>query len=43
MTKYETEFMLKVVKSFLAGKGRVKLQALQWALPAEKIRTWVSH
>jgi len=43
MKKYETEFKLKVVKSFLAGEGGAKLLARQWSVPEEKIRTWVSH
>lgn len=43
MKKYQTEFKLKVVKSFLAGEGGAKLLARQWSVPEEKIRTWVSH
>ena len=43
MEKYETEFKLKVVKSFLAGEGGAKLLARRWSVPKEKIRTWVSH
>ena len=43
MEKYKTEFKLKVVKSFLAGKSGAKLLARQWSVPEEKIRTWVSH
>src|SRR5690606_21342715 len=43
MAKYETEFKLKVVKSFLAGDGGAKLLARRWSVPEEKIRTWVSH
>ena len=43
MRKYETEFKLKVVKSFLDGDGGAKLLARQWLVPEEKIRTWVSH
>ena len=43
MEKYETEFKLKVVKSFLAGEGGAKLLARRWSVPEEKIRTWVSH
>lgn len=43
MKKYETEFKLKVVKSFLAGEGGAKLLARHWKVPEEKIRTWVSH
>jgi len=43
MKKYEAEFKLKVVKSFLAGEGGAKLLARQWSVPEEKIRTWVSH
>ncbi len=43
MRKYETEFKLKVVKSFLNGDGGAKLLARQWSVPEEKIRTWVSH
>ncbi len=43
MKKYETEFKLKLVKSFLAGDGGAKLLARQWSVPEEKIRTWVSH
>jgi transposase len=41
--KYQTEFKLKVVKSFLAGEGGAKLLARQWSVPEEKIRTWVNH
>jgi transposase len=43
MKKYQTEFKLKVVKSFLAGDGGAKLLARQWSVPEEEIRTWVSH
>lgn len=43
MKKHETEFKLKVVKSFLAGEGGAKLLARHWKVPEEKIRTWVSH
>lgn len=43
MSKYETEFKLKVVESFLAGEGGAKLLARRWSVPEEKIRTWVSH
>ena len=43
MKKYQTEFKLKVVTSFLAGDGGAKLLARQWSVPEEKIRTWVSH
>ena len=43
MKKYETEFKLNVVKSFLAGEGGAKLLARRWTVPEEKIRTWVSH
>jgi len=43
MGKYETEFKLKVVKSFLAGEGGAKLLARRWSVPEEKVRTWVSH
>jgi transposase len=43
MKKYQTEFKLEVVKSFLAGDGGAKLLARQWSVPEEKIRTWVSH
>lgn len=43
MKKYQTEFKLKVVKSFLDGNGGAKLLARQWSVPEEKIRTWVSH
>jgi transposase len=43
MRKYETEFKLKVVKSFLDGDGGAKLLARQWSVPEEKIRTWVNH
>ncbi|WP_131281757.1 transposase [Hylemonella gracilis] len=43
MKKYKTEFKREVGKSFLAGKGGAKLLARQWAVPEEKIRTWVSH
>lgn len=43
MKKYQTEFKLEVVKSFLAGEGGAKLLARQWSVPEEKIRTWVNH
>ena len=43
MTKYQTEFKLKIVKRFLAGEGGAKLLSQQCAVPEEKIRTWVSH
>ena len=43
MKKYQTEFKLKMVKSFLDGNGGPKLLARQWSVPEEKIRTWVSH
>ena len=43
MENYETAFKLKVVKSFLAGDGGAKLLARRWAIPEEKIRTWVNH
>ncbi len=43
MKKYQTEFKLEVVQSFLAGEGGAKLLARRWLVPEEKIRTWVSH
>lgn len=43
MRKYETEFKLEVVQSFLAGEGGAKLMARRWSIPEEKVRTWVSH
>ena len=43
MKKYQTEFKLEVVESFLAGHGGAKLLSRQWSVPEEKIRTWVSH
>lgn len=43
MKKYQTEFKLEVVKSFLAGEGGAKLLSRQLSVPEEKIRTWVSH
>ena len=43
MKRYQTEFKLEVVKSFLAGEGGAKLLARRWSLPEEKIRSWVSH
>jgi len=43
MRKYETDFKLKVVQSFLAGEGGAKLLARRWSVPEEKVRTWVSH
>jgi transposase len=43
MKKYQTNFKLKVVKSFMAGDGGAKLLARQWSVPEEKIRTWVTH
>jgi hypothetical protein len=36
MEKYETEFKLKVVKSFLAGEGGAKLLARRWSVPLGK-------
>lgn len=41
--EYQSEFKLKVVKSFLDGDGGAKLLARQCSVPEEKIRTWVSH
>ena len=43
MKKYQTEFKLEVVKSFLAGEGGAKLLARRWSLPEEKVHIWVSH
>ncbi|WP_121942465.1 transposase [Acidovorax sp. 100] len=43
MKKYQTEFKLEVVRSFLAGEGGAKLLARRWSVPEEKIRTWASH
>ncbi len=43
MKKYQTEFKLAGVRSFLAGEGGTKLLARPWSVPEEKIRTWVSH
>lgn len=43
MRKYQTEFKLEVVKSFLAGEGGAKLLARQWSVPEDKIRRWVNH
>ncbi|MEB0114788.1 transposase [Variovorax sp. RTB1] len=43
MEKYETEFKLQVVNSFLEGEGGAKLLARRWNVPEEKIRTWVSR
>lgn len=43
MKKYEVEFKLEVVQSFLEGEGGAKLLARRWSVPEEKIRTWVSH
>lgn len=43
MRKYETEFKLEVVQSFLAGEGGAKLLARRWSIPEEKIRMWVSR
>jgi transposase len=43
MKKYSTQFKLKVVKSFLAGKGGAKLLSRQWLVNESKVRTWVSH
>ncbi|MBS0427387.1 MAG: hypothetical protein JSR41_08880 [Proteobacteria bacterium] len=43
MKKYEAEFMLEVVQSFLAGGGSVKISAPRWSEPDEDIRKWVSH
>ena len=43
MKKYQSEFKLKVVNSFLAGEGGAKLLARRWSVPEEKIRFWVSH
>lgn len=41
MRKYETEFKLEVVQSFLEGEGGAKLLARRWSVPEEKVRTWV--
>jgi transposase len=43
MKKCQTKFKLEVVKSFLADEGGANLLARRWSLPAEKIRSWVSH
>lgn len=43
MKKYETEFTLEVVQSFVAGEGGAKLLVRLWSVPEEKVRTWVSH
>ncbi len=43
MKKYQTEFKLQVVKSFLAGEGGAKRLARRWSLPEEKISSWASH
>jgi transposase len=43
MKKYQTEFRLKVVKSFWDGNGGDKLLTRQWPVLEEKIRIWVSH
>ena len=43
MQKYETEFKLKVVESFLAGEGGAKLLARRWSVHEEKVRSWLSH
>jgi transposase len=43
MKKYETEFKLEVVESFLAAEGGAKLLARRWSIPEEKVRLWVSH
>ena len=43
LRKNETEFKFKAVKSFLDEDGGAKLLALQWSVPEEKIRAWVSH
>ncbi len=43
MKKYETEFKLEVVQSFLTGEGGAKLLARRWSIPEEKVCTWVSH
>jgi len=43
MKKYETEFKLEFVRSFLAGEGRAKLLARRWSIPEEKVRMWVSR
>ena len=39
MNKYETEFKLEVIQSFLAGEGGAKLLARRWSVPEEKVRT----
>lgn len=36
MRKYQTEFKLKVVKSFLDEYGSAELLALQWSVPEGK-------
>lgn len=38
MKKYQTEFKLKLVSSYLAGDCRAKLLARQWALPESTVR-----
>lgn len=43
MTKYEAEFKLEVVQSFLAGEGSAKLLARRWSVHEERVRTRVSH
>ena len=43
MEKHKTEFMLQVVKCFLAREGGAKLLARRWSVLEEKIRTWVSR
>ncbi len=43
MKRYEAEFKLEVVQSFLAGEGGVKLLVRRWSVSEEKVRTWVSH
>ena len=43
MKKYEAEFKLEVVQSFLAGEGGAMLLDRRWSIPEEKIRTWVSR
>ena len=43
MKKYDAQFKLQVVKSYLAGEGGAKLLARHWSVPEDKVRTWVLH
>lgn len=39
MKKYQTNFKLEVLQSFLAGEGSAKFLTPRWSVPEEKVRT----